>query len=119
MFVSNELWVLSGMRMLGELFILIGVVVFLVIMIETQSKQITNLPMVSLGVSLFVGISFSYRFNLKTMAIMDTQTMFITSCLNFYNRISKDGQEQSDREVGEVGEVREVEEVEEIEWRDV
>lgn len=98
MFVSNELWVLSGMRMLGELFIIIGVVVFLVIMIETQSKQITNLPMVSLGVSLFVNMNFSYRFNLKTFAILDTQTWFITSCLNFYKKINKDGEEQKDEE---------------------
>ncbi len=73
--------------MLGELAIIIAVTVFLIIMIETQSKQLTNLPMVSLGVSLFVNMSFSYRFNLKTFAILDAQTLPITSCLNFYRKV--------------------------------
>ncbi len=30
------MWVLSGMRIIGEIIIIIGVTIFLVIMIETQ-----------------------------------------------------------------------------------
>lgn len=33
MFSCNEMWVLSGMRMMGEIVIIIGVIIFLVIMI--------------------------------------------------------------------------------------
>lgn len=69
-FTCNEMWVLSGMRIIGEIIIIIGVIIFLVIMIETQQGQTTNLAMITLGVSLYINMNFSYRFNLKTFSII-------------------------------------------------
>lgn len=86
-FYCNEMWILSGMRMLGEIIIIIGVTVFLIIMIETQSHKISNLAMVSYGVSLFVNMNFSYRFNLKTFAIIEAQSLALTKCIDFYKTV--------------------------------
>lgn len=84
MFECNEMWVLSGMRMIGEIIIIIGVIIFLVIMIETQSRQTSNLAMVSYGVSLFINMNFSYRFNLKTVSIIEAQMLALTKCVDFF-----------------------------------
>ena len=59
--------------MLGEIIFIIGLVIFLIIMIETQANKISNLPMVSLGVSLFLSLNFSYRFSIKTFSVIQTQ----------------------------------------------
>ena len=77
------------MRMIAEIFIIIGVTIFLVIMIETQSNKITNLAMVSFGVSLFINMNFSYRFNIKTFAIIEAQMLALTKCLNFYKTVDE------------------------------
>ena len=64
-------------------------------MIETQSNKITNLPMVSYGVSLFINMSFSYRFNLKTFAIIESQMLSLTKCIDFFKKIDKKSKEVS------------------------
>ena len=66
------------MRMLGEIIFIIGLVIFLIIMIETQANKISNLPMVSLGVSLFLSLNFSYRFSIKTSSIIQTQLVALS-----------------------------------------
>lgn len=81
------------MRMLGEIIIIIGVIIFLVIMIETQSQKITNLAMVSFGVSLFINMNFSYRFNLKTFSIVEAQMLALTKCINFYEEVGEQARE--------------------------
>lgn len=86
------------MRIIGEIIIIIAVIVFLVIMIETQSNKITNLPMVAYGVSLFLNMSFSYRFNLKTFSIIESQMLSITKCITFFKKI--DEQVQSNKTDG-------------------
>ena len=78
LFAANEIWILSGMRMLGEIIFIIGLVIFLIIMIETQANKISNLPMVSLGVSLFLSLNFSYRFSIKTSSIIQTQLVALS-----------------------------------------
>lgn len=70
LFGANEVWILSGVRMLGELLFLIGFVVFLVIMVETQANQISNLPMVSLGVSLFLNLNLAFRFSINNIRLL-------------------------------------------------
>ena len=64
--------------MLGEIIFIIGLVIFLIIMIETQANKISNLPMVSLGVSLFLSLNFSYRFSIKTSSIIQTQLVALS-----------------------------------------
>ncbi len=78
MFAANEVWVLSGMRMIGEIIFIIGLVIFLIIMIETQANKMSNLPMVSLGVSLFLSLNFSYRFSIKTFSVIQTQLLALS-----------------------------------------
>lgn len=81
------MWVLSGMRIIGEIVIIFGVIVFLVIMIETQQGEATNLAMITLGVSLYINMNFSYRFNLKTFSIIESQMLAMTKCISFYKQI--------------------------------
>ena len=64
--------------MLGEIIFIIGLVIFLIIMIETQANKISNLPMVSLGVSLFLSLNFSYRFSIKTFSVIQTQLVALS-----------------------------------------
>ena len=45
--------------------------------------------MVSFGVSLFVNMNFSYRFNIKTFAIIEAQMLALTKCLNFYKTVDE------------------------------
>jgi hypothetical protein len=97
MFACNEMWVLSGMRMLGEVIIIIGVIVFLVIMIQTQGQQTSNLAMVSYGVSLFVNMNFSYRFNMKTFSIIEAQMLALTKCVNFFKTVDEEAKESEEK----------------------
>jgi len=76
--------------MIAELIIFIGLIIYLIIMIETQYKNITNITMVALGVSLFINMSFSYRFNIKTVNIIENQMVALTKCMNVLKDISID-----------------------------
>jgi hypothetical protein len=78
LFGANEIWILSGMRMMGEVVFMVGLVIFLVVMIETQANQVSNTAMVSLGVSLFLGLNFSYRFSIKTFSVIQSQLMALS-----------------------------------------
>ncbi len=80
------MWILSGMRMIGEIIILIGLVVFLIIMINTQKNQVANLSMVGLGVSLFLNLNSSFRFSIKTFSLIGTQ---LTSVSRIWSMIDE------------------------------
>lgn len=77
---------------MGEIIIIIGVIIFLVIMIETQYRQTSNLAMISYGVSLFINMNFSYRFNLKTFSIIEAQMLALTKCVDFFKIVEEEAQ---------------------------
>lgn len=68
-------------------------------MIETQSNKLTNLPMVAYGVSLFLNMSFSYRFNLKTFSIIEAQMLSLTKCIDFFKKIDLKSKDQAYKSV--------------------
>jgi hypothetical protein len=66
-------------------------------MIETQSRQTSNLAMVSYGVSLFINMNFSYRFNLKTISILEAQMLALTKCVDFFKEIRDEADQSSEK----------------------
>lgn len=60
---------------------IIGFAVFLIIMIET-ADTISNVSLVSLGVSLFLNLNLSYRFSINNVRLMETQLVSISKIWN-------------------------------------
>jgi hypothetical protein len=71
------MWILSGIRMLGEIILTIGLIVFLVIMIMIKIDT-SDATMVSLGVSLFLNVNMTYRFSVQSTSYLEKQLLAIT-----------------------------------------
>jgi hypothetical protein len=79
----------------------VGFIVFLVILIETDVG--TNRGMVSLGVSLFIGTSWGYRFNIKTTQSLEVQLLALAKIEHLLKHKEQLGGAQTESEKEEEG----------------
>jgi hypothetical protein len=83
---SNKLLAGSGIRMIAEAIVWVGLVVVLVILIESN-PSLKDTPLITIGISLYINMAVSNRFNFKTVNLLETQMVALTRIMSMLEDI--------------------------------